>query len=164
MLEGGEDPVFIARRLAILASEDIGNADPRALQVAMNAKEAVEFIGMPEAPSSEPIVPGERPSDACDLLIVFHSKRARELFARWMCRSGEQQYWEWMEYRETEESGDITVAFDYHPIVRPDLPRHESARYGEFIADGIVRTRVIERRREVDTERNLALSALMYGK
>jgi putative ATPase len=48
MLEGGEDPVFIARRLAILASEDIGNADPRALQVAMNAKEAVEFIGMPE--------------------------------------------------------------------------------------------------------------------
>jgi len=48
MLEGGEDPIFIARRLAILASEDVGNADPRALQIALNAKEAVEFIGMPE--------------------------------------------------------------------------------------------------------------------
>jgi len=48
MLEGGEDPTFIARRLVILASEDVGNADPRALQVALNAKEAVEFIGMPE--------------------------------------------------------------------------------------------------------------------
>ena len=48
MLEGGEDPIFIARRLVILASEDVGNADPRALQVAMNVKDAVEFIGMPE--------------------------------------------------------------------------------------------------------------------
>ena len=48
MLAGGEDPVFIARRLVILASEDVGNADPRALQIALNAKEAVEFIGMPE--------------------------------------------------------------------------------------------------------------------
>ncbi len=48
MIEGGEDPIFIARRLVILASEDVGNADPRALQVALNAKEAVEFIGMPE--------------------------------------------------------------------------------------------------------------------
>lgn len=48
MIEGGEDPIFIARRLVILASEDVGNADPRALQVAIAAKDAVEFIGMPE--------------------------------------------------------------------------------------------------------------------
>lgn len=48
MIEGGEDPVFIARRLVILASEDVGNADPRALQLAISAKDAVEFIGMPE--------------------------------------------------------------------------------------------------------------------
>ncbi len=48
MIEGGEDPIFIARRLVILASEDVGNADPRALQLAIAAKEAVEFIGMPE--------------------------------------------------------------------------------------------------------------------
>jgi len=48
MLKGGENPLFIARRLVILASEDIGNADPRALQVAINVKEAVDFVGMPE--------------------------------------------------------------------------------------------------------------------
>lgn len=49
MLEGGEDPVFIARRLVIFASEDIGNADPNALAVAINASASVQLIGMPEA-------------------------------------------------------------------------------------------------------------------
>lgn len=49
MLEGGEDPRFIARRLAILASEDIGNADPRAIMVAAACWELVERIGLPEA-------------------------------------------------------------------------------------------------------------------
>ncbi|MGQ9810266.1 MAG: replication-associated recombination protein A [bacterium] len=49
MLEGGEDPLYIARRLVRFASEDIGNADPQALVVAVAAKQAVEFIGMPEA-------------------------------------------------------------------------------------------------------------------
>jgi putative ATPase len=48
MLEAGEDPVFVARRLVILASEDIGNADPRALPLAMAAAQAVQLIGMPE--------------------------------------------------------------------------------------------------------------------
>ena len=48
MLESGEDPLFIARRLVILASEDVGNADPRALLMATAVKEAVEFVGMPE--------------------------------------------------------------------------------------------------------------------
>jgi len=49
MLVAGEDPRFIARRLVILASEDIGNADPRGLSVAVAAMQAVEFVGMPEA-------------------------------------------------------------------------------------------------------------------
>ena len=49
MLEAGEDPRFIARRIAILASEDIGNADPRAMLVAAAAFDIVEKIGMPEA-------------------------------------------------------------------------------------------------------------------
>ena len=49
MLEAGEDPRFIARRIAILASEDIGNADPRAISVAAAAYDIVERIGMPEA-------------------------------------------------------------------------------------------------------------------
>ena len=48
MLEAGEDPVFVARRLVILASEDIGNADPHGLPLAVAATEAVRLIGMPE--------------------------------------------------------------------------------------------------------------------
>jgi putative ATPase len=48
MLEAGEDPLYIARRLVRFASEDIGNADPQALVVAVAAKDAVHFIGMPE--------------------------------------------------------------------------------------------------------------------
>ena len=48
MIAGGEDPRFIARRLIVCASEDVGNADPMALVVAMNAYSAVELIGMPE--------------------------------------------------------------------------------------------------------------------
>lgn len=49
MLDAGEDPRFIARRLAILASEDIGNADPRGIMIAQAAWDLVERIGMPEA-------------------------------------------------------------------------------------------------------------------
>ncbi len=48
MLEAGEDPLYVARRLVRFASEDVGNADPNALTVAVAAKEAVHFIGMPE--------------------------------------------------------------------------------------------------------------------
>jgi len=48
MIEAGEDPLYIARRLVRFASEDIGNADPRALMLAVAAKDAVHFIGMPE--------------------------------------------------------------------------------------------------------------------
>jgi putative ATPase len=49
MIAGGEDPKFIARRLIVAASEDVGNADPRALEVAVAAARAVEFVGLPEA-------------------------------------------------------------------------------------------------------------------
>ena len=49
MLEGGEDPRFIARRMVIFASEDIGNADPLALVIATAVFQAVEFVGLPEA-------------------------------------------------------------------------------------------------------------------
>lgn len=48
MIAGGEDPNFIARRVAICAAEDVGNADPMALVVAMAAVQAVQFVGMPE--------------------------------------------------------------------------------------------------------------------
>lgn len=49
MLDGGCDPLYLARRMVRMASEDIGNADPRALQVAMDAYQATERLGMPEA-------------------------------------------------------------------------------------------------------------------
>jgi putative ATPase len=49
MIEGGEDPVFIARRLIVFASEDIGNSDPQALTLAIAALQAVQSIGLPEA-------------------------------------------------------------------------------------------------------------------
>jgi putative ATPase len=49
MIHAGEDPRFIARRMIILASEDIGNADPQALAVATSAAQALEWVGLPEA-------------------------------------------------------------------------------------------------------------------
>ena len=49
MVAAGEDPRFIARRLIIAASEDVGNADPRALQVAVAAAQALDHVGLPEA-------------------------------------------------------------------------------------------------------------------
>jgi putative ATPase len=48
MLEAGEDPLFVVRRMIIFAAEDVGNAEPQALQVAVAAKDAVHFVGMPE--------------------------------------------------------------------------------------------------------------------
>ncbi|MBI5015614.1 MAG: replication-associated recombination protein A [Deltaproteobacteria bacterium] len=48
MVEAGEDPLFIARRLVIFASEDVGNADPEALRLALAVRDSVHFVGMPE--------------------------------------------------------------------------------------------------------------------
>jgi putative ATPase len=48
MLEAGEDPLYVARRLVRFASEDVGNADPRALEISLAAKDAAHFLGMPE--------------------------------------------------------------------------------------------------------------------
>ena len=49
MLESGEDPMFIARRMIVFASEDVGNAEPRGLMMAIAAKDALECVGLPEA-------------------------------------------------------------------------------------------------------------------
>ena len=59
MLEGGEDPLYLARRLVRFASEDIGNAEPQALQLAIAAKDTVDFLGMPEC------------SNALTQLVIF---------------------------------------------------------------------------------------------
>jgi hypothetical protein len=77
---------------------------------------------------------------ACDLVIKFHSQAARKHFAEWLSEQGEQNYWAWMEYREQEEPGNITVSFDYYPVVRPDLPENNARRYGPFLRDGVINT------------------------
>ena len=51
MLEAGEDPLYVARRVVRFASEDVGLADPRALRVALDAKDAFDFLGCRRAPS-----------------------------------------------------------------------------------------------------------------
>ena len=63
MITAGEDPKFIARRMIVFASEDVGNADPQALQVAVAAARAVEFVGLPECRinlAQAAVVPGPR--------------------------------------------------------------------------------------------------------
>jgi putative ATPase len=82
MLEAGEDPRFIARRIAILASEDIGNADPQAIVVAAAAFDIVEKIGMPEAQltlAQAAIYMATAPkSNACTVAIGAASKDVKE--------------------------------------------------------------------------------------
>ncbi|HEY7730023.1 MAG TPA: replication-associated recombination protein A [Gaiellaceae bacterium] len=78
MLEGGEDPRFIARRMVILASEDVGNADPRALLVAVAAAQAVEHVGLPEAQlnlSQAAIYLARAPKSNASALAIWEARR-----------------------------------------------------------------------------------------
>jgi putative ATPase len=82
MLEAGEDPRFIARRMVICASEDVGNANPQALVVATAALQAVEFVGMPEAqiPLAQAVtyIAGSPKSNAAYLAIAEAMKDVKE--------------------------------------------------------------------------------------
>ena len=82
MLEGGEDVRFLARRLVILASEDVGNADPRSLMIAVAAMQATEFVGLPEcqlALSQSVIYLALAPkSNACTTAIAAARRDVRE--------------------------------------------------------------------------------------
>ena len=82
MLEGGEKPEFIARRLVILASEDVGNADPQGLPLSMSGFQAVHMIGMPEAAiilaQVTTYLAGAEKSNASYKSILKAQKRARE--------------------------------------------------------------------------------------
>ena len=84
MIEAGEDPLFIARRMVIFAAEDVGNADPRALQLAVATQQAVHFIGMPEG--AHPIgpggdLPGNRAQEQCRL--HRHRRSAKRGAQKW---------------------------------------------------------------------------------
>lgn len=85
MLEGGEDPIYIARRITRFASEDIGLADTNALNVAINVYHACHFIGMPECNvhlTEAVIYMSLAPkSNACDVAYMLASKDARETIA-----------------------------------------------------------------------------------
>ncbi len=67
------------------------------------------------------------------LKIDFDNEEAKEHFASWLCEQGEQDYWTWMEYREQEETGPITVkVFHYHGPANKKPHR--------FLKDSIIRT------------------------
>jgi putative ATPase len=77
MLEGGEDPRFIARRMVILASEDVGNADPQALVVAVAAAQALEHVGLPEAQlnlAQAAIYLARAPKSNASALAIWHAR------------------------------------------------------------------------------------------
>ncbi|MBV9119074.1 MAG: replication-associated recombination protein A [Chloroflexi bacterium] len=78
MLEAGEDPLFVVRRMVILAAEDIGLADPQALSVAVAAQQAVHFIGMPE---------GYLPMTECALYLALAPKSNSAIRAYQAARS-----------------------------------------------------------------------------
>jgi hypothetical protein len=75
------------------------------------------------------------------LTIEFDDKIQADHFASWLCHSGEQSYWTWMECREQEETGQITaISFHYHGEEDITKPVNEPSRYGAFMADNIIRT------------------------
>lgn len=78
-----------------------------------------------------------------DLIIKFPNKEVARHFALWLCESGEQQYWDWMEYREQEEDGDISVKrFHYHGEEDQTKAVNDPSRYGEFMCDNTIRTTI----------------------
>ena len=84
-------------------------------------------------------------ADKIKLTIEFDNQEALKHFALWLCESGEQAYWDWMEYREQEEEGDITAtSFHYHgekdeDQSDPDFDEDEDD-YKEFMCDNTIRT------------------------
>jgi len=75
------------------------------------------------------------------LKIEFDNQKILEHFAIWLCEAGEQDYFNWMEFRESEEEGDITVIeFNYHGPEDESKAKDDPERYGEFLCDNTIRT------------------------
>jgi hypothetical protein len=75
--------------------------------------------------------------------IKFANEEAAHHFASWLCESGEQQYWDWMECAEERLDGDITAtSFHYHGEEDETKDQDDSSRYGEFMCDNTIRTTV----------------------
>jgi putative ATPase len=160
MLTGGEDPKFIARRLVIFASEDVGNADPRALEIAVAVSRAVEFVGLPEcrinlahgvtylscAPKSNASYAG---IEAALLEVGQHGAQYPPVFLRSTGYSGAKTLGHGVGYEYPHDRGGYT-AQRYLPedlqdreFYRPTANGHE-ARIQEFLT----RMRALRRERE----------------
>lgn len=63
------------------------------------------------------------------LKIEFENEKAAEHFTKWLSGQGEQDYWNWMHYREVEEEGDITARFIYHHPQNENFAQNDSKRY-----------------------------------
>lgn len=72
--------------------------------------------------------------------IEFDTKNAAMHFAHWLCGSGEQDYWQWMECREQEEKGNITVKKFHYYSEDKSKNKNDESRYGKFMVDNIIRT------------------------
>lgn len=80
-------------------------------------------------------------SEETNLIIKFANKKAAHHFASWLCESGEQHYWNWMEYRENEKVGNITATeFHYHGEEDETKGKNDPKRYGKFMCDNVIRT------------------------
>ena len=150
MLAGGEDPKFIARRMVIFASEDVGNADPRALEIAVAVSRAVEFVGLPEcrlnlaqgvtylccAPKSNASYLG---MEAAAREVQEHGAQAPPVFLRSTGYSGAKAMGHGVGYEYPHDTGgygtqrhlpeDLLDREFYHPT-----SEGEEARIQEFLA------------------------------
>ena len=149
MLTGGEDPKFIARRMVIFASEDIGNADPRALEVAVAVARAVEFVGLPEcrinlaqgvtylscAPKSNA---SYRAIEAALAEVAEHGAQAPPVFLRSTGYSGAASLGHGVGYRYPHDEGGynsqryLPEGLEDREFYRPTTSGYE-ARVKEFL-------------------------------
>ncbi|MFA5435286.1 MAG: replication-associated recombination protein A [Candidatus Neomarinimicrobiota bacterium] len=152
MLEGGEDPLFIARRLIILASEDIGNADPQGLVIANAGFQAVHAIGMPEAAivlSQVTAFLASAPKSNASYMALNHAKKSvREtgfqnvpLHLRNAPTEMMKDFDYGLGYLYPHDHKDGFARQDYLPEQRPEGPlyRPKSIGYEKYIYERLIK-------------------------
>ncbi len=152
MLEGGEDPVFIARRLIILASEDIGNADPQGLVIANAGFQAVKAIGMPEAAivlSQVTTFLASSPKSNASYMAVNRAQKAVRdsgfqsvpLHLRNAPTETMKQFQYGLGYQYPHDKEEGFAEQDYMPEKKPDgtLYRPKTHGYEKFIFERLIR-------------------------
>jgi putative ATPase len=164
MLSGGEDPKFIARRMLIFASEDVGNADPRALEVAVAVSRAVEFVGLPEcrinlaqgvtylacAPKSNASYKGV---EAALREVEEHGAIAPPVFLRSTGYSGAQRFGHGVGYEYPHDAGGY-VAQRYlpDPLVGREFYQPTEAGEEARMKDFLERMRALRRSQDEQPE------------